>query len=73
MIYDAQQGTFNLNFLRFHQANTIYFYSRACITVHHPEVEEGRLQELHETLVNRLKGYSLSPISYEFRKPLEML
>ena len=44
MVFDWDRNRFHLSFLKLHQANTIYLYSRACIIVQHPDVEEGRLQ-----------------------------
>jgi hypothetical protein len=73
VIYDFGKDRFNLPFIRLHQANTLYLYSRACIFVHHPDVEDERLQELHLTLLNRLRGHILRPISLELRNPIEML
>ena len=37
-LYYPSKNRLNLSLLRLHQANTIYLYSRACITVHHPDV-----------------------------------
>ena len=36
LIFDEENSRFNKPFLKLHQANTIYLYSRACILVQHP-------------------------------------